>query len=191
MAATVTVIPELNNEDLVIGTHPERAKTGMGHLCAIINTRDDNDAEKQYILTYEQQTIRMHSDFAWTNDSSEIRAHAEYATAKISIQPFLNFKFGDRVEFMRDPKFGCPVFIGKHVHGAHVLVSYVFSTTYTDGNYAPRVAVPIDEFMNKMDGNSVKKIKVKYINNEGELITAHVATEEEITDMKQLIYKMG
>lgn len=186
---TRIIKPELSHEDLIIGTHPGRNKTGKGSLCTVLDIKDDDGQRVQFVVSSaDQNAWKMYDEFMFTGDTNSIRAHEHYKPTLASNQPFLSFKFGDKIEFLRNDNYGVPVFIGKHRGGEHVLVAYIFASFPDE---APRVAYKLDEFMSQMDAGNKSLIKVKYLNHEDELVTKNVATLDEITDMKQLIYKLG
>ena len=186
---------DLTNGEIVIGTHPDKAATGSGHLQVILDVLDTEDTRCQFIASFKEKNpavVPMYTDFRFIKDESDVIAHPKYKYVSKFIEPFFTFNFGDKVSAIKNEKFGIPVYIGRDEHD-FIHIAYVFADkSHYVGGVVPMEKIHVDKAMAGMGfDNGKPKIKVKYITIEDDIVTVNVISMDDIKDLKQLLYKIG
>ena len=97
------------------------------------------------------------------------------------------------------PKDMTPIFIGrcsyvnsyatKNAVPNHVQIVFIKTDGNDQGYYMPYANLTEDEFISILTDEEQKKMTVHYINNEGVKTKGEVNSMDEITDLKEFLYK--
>jgi len=191
----------LKHEDFVIGTDRSKQWSGMENLCCVLDIEDERagiKTNKQFLMSFNKAAqeknggtpavLDMPEKFTYDADESSVRMHADFIKSQKFTSPFFEFNVGAKIPQLKNPKHGTPIYVGKDDTFVHVV--YVDAEGIQQGSLYPADRHKIQDVINTLDAGK-RKIKVKYINIEDDMVTVTVVSIDSITDMKELIYQIG
>lgn len=204
---------EINQGHFVRGTHPDKSQTGRDKITKVLIKFLDEQTGNGSIYNFCQngRACAIHGHLDEIHPPGNLgEKDLSFVKSFLDFHPFFGIEFGDILpkSFLKKcsmslenwkPSDMTPIFIGKcgyvnsyaTQNGLPNYVHIVFIKT--DGNdqgyYMPHANLTEDEFISILTDEEQKKMTVHYINNEGVKTKEAVNSMDEITDLKEFLYK--